>query len=181
VEEYPELREDLKQIAGLYGEIKFTREAAEAIEAWHMGGNQPEPDHPKLVNYNTRRTIHVLKLCLIFSVSRSNDFRVELEDYQRALDALHEMEEFIPDIFKAMNTGGDNQAIEDAWHFIFKLGIKAKGPVPESYLVQFLSERVPAHAVDTVIRIMVKQKLLKEIQVNKVGPCYKALDKQQLY
>lgn len=182
VEEYPELLADLKQMAALYGSVEWSREAIEAIEAWHLGGNLPEPDHPKLKNYNTRRTIHALKLSIIFSVSRSNSLKVELEDYQRAMDALHEMEEYIPDIFKAMNTGGDSQAIEDCWHFVMKLGVKAKGqPIPEQYVIQFLAERVPAHNIENILGIMVRQRLLKQVQVNKVGPCYKALDKHSLY
>jgi len=171
-DEWKSLILDLKHIARMYGEMKFSPEAAEAITAWHMGGRLPVPGHPKLHNYGTRRTLHLLKLCMIASASGSDDLLISIEHYRTALAWMLEAEQFMPDIFKSMGSGGDAKAIEECWYFCFQIYSKKKEPVPEAKLIQFLQERVPAHSVERVLMIMVKAGLFKTVDVNKIGVCY---------
>jgi hypothetical protein len=67
----------------------------------------------------------------------------------------------MPDIFKSMTTGGDSRAIEEAWHFIYRIYVKKREPVPEHHLIQFLRERVPAHSVARIVEVMERARLLK--------------------
>ncbi len=169
---YKVLLSDLKAIGRLYGEIKFTPEAAEALVAWHMSGGEPTPDHPKLHNYLTRRTAHMLKLCMAASVSAGETKTISIENYQTALGWLIELEHYIPDIFKSMQSGGDSKAIEDTWYMAMKLYAAHKKPIEERILVQYLQQRVPAHAIDYILSSMVKGGALKETNVNKIGKCF---------
>jgi hypothetical protein len=54
-----DLEIDLKTIGELWGKLKFTAEAANLINDWHKSGGDPKPDHPRLANYNSRRTAHL--------------------------------------------------------------------------------------------------------------------------
>lgn len=166
------LIDDLKHISRIYGEIKFEKDAAEALVAWHMGGGEPAPDHPKLHNYLTRRTAHLLKLCMVATISEGDTKVITLAHYQKALGWLIELEHYMPDIFKSMQSGGDSKTIEDAWYFAMKLYASSKKPIEERKLVQYLQQRVPAHSIDYIIGIMVKAGMLKETQVNKIGKCF---------
>jgi hypothetical protein len=166
------LQTDLNRIALMYGEITFTEEAKAALTEWHLAGGPPAPDHPKLLNYRTRRTLHLLKLCMVASVADSESYEITFDHYQTALDWLIEVEHYIPDIFKSMATGGDMKAMEDTWYFVYKMYLKDNDPIPEAKVFRFLQERVPAHAVENIMTIMVKSGLLKEKQVNKIGRCF---------
>lgn len=157
---------DLKDIYSMWGEFSITDEVKETINSWARQGYRPRPDHPKLVHYNTRRLAHLLKLCIIASAASSSDRQITLEHYAEALDWLIEAESFMPDIFKALKTGGDQRAMEECWHFAYQHFMKKKEPVPEYLLVTFLGERVPAHSVDRILDVMVRGQLLTKKFMN---------------
>lgn len=170
---YRSVINDLQIIGDLIGEATFSEEAKGLISQWHMNRGEPRPDHPKLIHYNTRRTAHLAKLCLIASVSRSDSLVIEAEDFQLALDWLTEVESFMPDIFKAMTTGGDSRVIQEAWHFVYQMFMKGqKKAVPEYRLVQFLQERVPAHRVSFIIETMERAQLLRPQLEPKIGKAF---------
>lgn len=148
------LRSDLRAISDLIGPFGFSEAAREAIRAWHLAGGPPRPEHPKLVHYNTRRSAHLLKLCMVASASRSNDRLIAIEDYQTALGWLLEVEVVMPEIFKALGARGDGQIVEEAVHFVYKIYMTTKEPVAEHRLINFVSERVPAYNVLRIIEIM---------------------------
>lgn len=161
--ERDQLQAALKDIGEVYGKFTFTPEASEAINNWHMQGGPPKPDHPRLFHYNTRRTVHALKLSMIASISASLDLTITLEHVQRAIDWLIEAEVYMPDIFKAMASGGPGQLMEETWHFVFTAYNKAgKVPVPETRVVNYLSQRTPAHNVTRVLEVLIGGGLLKK-------------------
>jgi hypothetical protein len=84
--EYLALLADLKRISGLYGKLSWEPDAAAAISEWNRRGLAPVPEHNKLTHYNTRRLAHVIKLCMVACVSRTNDLRITAHDYQTASD-----------------------------------------------------------------------------------------------
>lgn len=174
---YIDLLHDLKSIGSLYGKMTWTKEAAEAITSWDRAKLAPVPDHGKLAHYNSRRLAHALKLCMIASISRSNELEVTLEDFQTAQDWLLQAEAFMPDIFRSMGVSGDARAIEDTWYFILQVYNKeSRAPIAEHRIVSFLKDRVPTHAVTKVIEIMVKSNMLKQDYKNNLT-CYHPLSK----
>lgn len=169
---YSNLAADLKDIYAIFGEFSITDETKEAINAWAKRKGPPIPDHPKLSHYATRRLAHLLKLCIIASASSDSDRIITLDHYAEALDWLVEAETFMPDIFKALKSGGDSRAIEECYHFAYTYWIKHKTPVPEHLLVTFLHERVPAHSVDRILDVMVRAQLLKKQYLSSGGQGY---------
>lgn len=158
---HADLLHDLKTIALEFGQMSFTSPAASAIKAWIKGGQQPAPTHQKLQYYNSRRLAHLLKLCMVSSISRSGQKVIGLEHYSEALNWLMEAETYMPDIFKSMMTGGDSSAMEEAWNYVWTLYAKEKKPIAEHRVVHFLRERVPAHAVMRVLEIMVRSRMFE--------------------
>tara|TARA_R110000868_G_scaffold29027_1_gene107911 strand:- start:39 stop:1046 length:1008 start_codon:yes stop_codon:yes gene_type:complete len=156
------LSSDLKWIGNLFGKISFSEDAAHAISAWHQAGGAPTPEHPKLAHYITRRTAHLLKLCMVACVVHSDSLTISLEDYQVALDWLTEAELYMPDIFRSMNSGGDSKAMEEAWYFIWQTYAKEKKAVAEHRVFNFLKEKVPSHSVEKVIQVMTRSGMLKQ-------------------
>lgn len=160
--EYHALLSDLKRIHGLYGKLQWDPDAAAAIEAWNRAGLPPVPEHNKLTHYNTRRLAHVIKLCMVASISRTSDLRITLDDYQTALGWLLEAETFIPDLFHSHGVAGDSAAIDDAWDFIFRTYNKeGKKPVSEHRVVNFLRTKVPSHSIMKVIEVMERSGIIK--------------------
>lgn len=171
---YDDLIHDIREIGALYGKYKWSPEAAKAMSAWHMAEGPPRPNHPKLAHYNTRRTAHLLKLCQIVAASESEEFIITLDHYTKAVGYLLSAEQAMPDIFKAMTSGGDRKIIDETWHFAFQLyaSKKEREPVPKHLIIQFLSERCSSFNLERIISVMEQAKILEPIEVNKIGKCY---------
>jgi len=171
------LEADIKEIGNLYGELKFTPEAAQFIDAWHMGGKLPVPDHPKLQHYLSRRSAHLLKLSQIACVSDSNNLVIEIEHIQQAMDWLFDLETHIPEIFKAMSSGGDGKVMDEAWHMLFQFKARYKKGAPRSLLIKFISQRVPSHAVERIIDLMEKSDMIRAVAEKGEGMLYTAKER----
>lgn len=169
---YQHLITDLKHIGDIYGKMTFSPEAATAISDWHVKRGPPQPEHPKLHNYTTRRTAHLLKLCLVAAAECSDTMYVEIEDYQRALDWLLSAEAAMPEIFKSMATGGDGQVMDETWYFAYQLWMREKKPIAEYRIINFLSERTPAHNIARILEYMVKGKIFTESVEPTIGRAY---------
>jgi hypothetical protein len=156
------LQKDLLSISRLFGKVSWTPETAQLVSAWRERGCEPVPEHRKLLHYAGRRILHLLKLCVISSVSRNSSLIIEVQDYQRALGWLCEAEIYMPDIFKDMANGGDSAAIDDCWHYVYQLYAKEGKPIAEHRIVYFLKDRIPSHSVMRVLDMMVRANLLKQ-------------------
>jgi hypothetical protein len=167
-----QLQRDLSSIGNMAGQMVFDDDAAAAITAWHMGDNPPKPDHPKLQHYNSRRTLHLLKLCMVSSAAVSTKKVITLEHYERALRWLLEAEAAMPEIFKAMRSGGDAKAIEECHYYAKSQYVSTGQPVPEGKLILFLQERVPAHNIERILEVMSRAGILQTKIVARVGKCY---------
>ena len=167
-----ELRAQFKSISELYGKMTFTEEAARLVNNWHLSGGEPRPDHPKLAHYLTRRTVHVLKLCMIAAAAELS-LVIDQSHFERAMDWLLEAEMHMPDIFKSMAAGGDSRVIEETWHFVYTIYMKEnQRPVAEQRILHFLQERTPAHNVLRILEVMIRAGILKE-QLEKTGKAFK--------
>lgn len=155
------LEHDLHEIGNMFGKLSFSEDAKDAINAWHIAGGPPAPTHPKLSHYNTRRTAHLLKLCIVSAVSR-NSMIIDLENFIEAQDWLLEAEFVMPDIFRAMRSGGDGRVMEDCYHYLYEVWVKNKQPIQEHRLYAYLQERTPAHNVERIIQVMEKAGLIEK-------------------
>jgi len=171
------LVEELKGIADFYGEMSFTPEAKQMISNWHKSGCQPVPDHPRLSSYNVRRIAHTLKVMMCMSISQSRSLLITVDHVEAAINTMVEVELYMPEIFKAMNSTSHAKIIEETWHFIFKNYNKDnKRPVAASRVLNFVSQRVPAHNVQRVLEVMESGKLIQRV-LEKDGNAYRPLGK----
>lgn len=169
------LQSDLAELGEVIGEMRFTEEAKNAIDAWYLGGCKPEPDHPKLTNYLTRRAAHVLKLSMVASISESNNLVIDLPHFLRAKEWLEEAEAHIPDIFKGMGGSADSKVMDECWHLCMTYQVREQKLLSEASVIKFLQSRVPSYAVEKVLELMVKSHMLEQGAVKNVGVVYKAL------
>lgn len=156
-----EMTHDLKQIATIYGEFKWTEAFAVAVHTWRTGGQLPVPNHPKLTHYNSRRLGHILKLSMVSAVDRGNLLRLEEQDFHRAIDWLTEAESHMPLIFQTGQLGPDAQAMDEIVAFI-----NGHDLMPETKIVNFARRLVPAHAVLKVIDVMEKGDIIRAVKID---------------
>ena len=151
---YNDLLHDLQSIHATYGPLTMTDPAKAAFRKWREDGEKPTPKHPKLTHYCSRRFSHLIKLCMIASVSRGTDMTITMADLDLAKNWLLGAELSMPDIFTSGITGGDSKAMDEGYYFVWANFAKTKTPVPEHQLIHFMRERVPSHAVLRTIEIM---------------------------
>lgn len=159
-----ELLYDLKLINAQVGEFTVTEEYRQAVNKWRADGEDPVPNHPKLTHYNTRRRAHIYKLSMISAIDTSPALILTEEDFFRARSWLEEAEMVMTDIFKAGASGSDTQAIDETYHFVLTYG----KTVPETKLINFIRERVPAHSVVRLLEVMMRSGLIEATAFNKV-------------
>lgn len=162
------LTADMKVIGQRIGRIKFTEPAVKLIEEWHKGGCEPKPSHPRLINYNTRRIVHLLKLCMVSCADRGAD-NIDVIDFQRAQGWLFEAEFNMPDVFVAMMSGGDAVIINECWHYVITYNARNAGPAPVHLVYQFLQGRAPASAIEKIYSTMLNSGMIKVV-TTKGGP-----------
>lgn len=155
---------DLQVINSLRGEFQVTEEYRTAINNWRQLGEPPQPTHPKLTHYNTRRKVHLYKLSMIAAIDRSNTLLLTKDDFNTALGWLVEAEINMPDIFKVGGVGADAKAMEEIVHFV-RVSDRGKG-VPEYKINAFAQERVPIHSVQRVLEVLISARRIRVISVN---------------
>jgi hypothetical protein len=68
--------------------------------------------------------------------------------------------------------------MEEAWNYVWVLYGKTKQPVPEHVIIHFLRERVPAHAINKVLDVMVRSRMLIIQMTEKSFAGYKPASKE---
>lgn len=167
---------DLSIINSLSGAFSATEDFRAAINNWRKLGQEPVPNHPKLLHYNTRRLAHLLKLSMVAAVDGSNQLLLTKEVFNRAIGWLLDAEQYMPEIFKAGTTGVDSKAMDEIYHYVLSMDLTRQG-VPEHKVVNFARERLPAHSVMRVLEIMSRGGLL-EVSTNG-PPLWRAIVKAQ--
>lgn len=154
VPDFTALVDDMKTVMDLYGRISWTKDAQSLIMDWHMRGHaESEPQHTKLEHYVVRRILHLLKLCMVASISRSNEMLIREEDFHRALTWLLMAEATMPDVFRNMTQKSDAMVIQELHFFLWTLYSKEKKPVHMSRLVHFLQAKVPSERIMRILEI----------------------------
>lgn len=156
-----ELIERTKTLGRMHGEFTWEKEAATAAEEWHFAGCPPTPHHVRLQNYNTRRILHVLKLSMAISASRSPELVITLADYEEAKRMLVHAEHQMPEIFKEMNTGSDSDLLTEVYNYCVASYAKTNKPLRENLIISFLSMRTPVAKISFVLQTLIQSGLLE--------------------
>ncbi len=171
---YDDLIEDLKGIGELTGEMRFTPGALKAAREWHTGGGQPQPKHPRLEHYKTRRTsMHVIKLAMIASIMEDPELVIHTRHFNTAKAWLLEAEKRMPYIFKSMHAGGDRQILLDVWYAARNEACKSGGEITSSRIFSLVQDRTSeSWKVPHFITNLVKLQVLKPCGGSKENPKY---------
>lgn len=162
------LAKDLLEIVSLQGDFEIEPEAESFFEEHYKKDFPPIPEHPKLVHYNGRRVVHILKLAMAISAAKRSDLRIRVEDIKLALIYLHEAEVQMPQIFKEMSTHGFADVNQELWQFAVELWTRTRQPIIETKLAYFLNGKVPNIHIMPTLMTMVKAGMLK-VEQKKVG------------
>lgn len=113
---WDKLVHDLKQIHQLNGNFRVARDVHSAYIEWYtlMHSKPPFEDH-RLAYYMERRQIHLLKMCMILSASRSNDMIITLSDFERAVKLLERTEVKMPQAFTGVGKNAQVEVLERIW------------------------------------------------------------------
>ena len=159
----PDLLYDLKIINSQVGEYGVTEDYRNLVNNWREAGEGPQPNHPKLLHYNTRRRAHLYKLSIVAAIDRSSTLLLTADDFHRAKGWLEEAEVLMPDIFKAGGVSADSKAMDEIYHFVLMSGKL----VPEHKITKFASSLVPAHSVVRVLELMMRAKMIEAVSYEK--------------
>jgi len=145
---------DLGIINDTFGQFNITPEWIELVNAWRREGEQPVPDHPRLVHYNTRRRVNIYKLSMLSSIDRGTSMIIDVEDFVHAHEWLTEAESFMPDIFKAGAVNADANAMQEISHFV--LAHDVGWGVSEQRITKFAKDLLPQSTLLRVIEVMIR-------------------------
>jgi len=166
--EHDRLTAELTAIAKMRGEFRWDPAAAQALDEWHMAGELPVPNSPRLTHYCTRRTIHMVKLMMIAALAR-HSLVITSDDFETAVDWLFTAEETMPEIFRAMVTGGDSALLQDTAIWVREREVATKGPIPQHMVIGFLRNRMKAGDVMRAFDLMVASQMIRQTSMDEKG------------
>jgi energy-coupling factor transporter ATP-binding protein EcfA2 len=149
-----ELRGHLNRICEYAGVFYWEEETQEEFIKWYEGGMPPQPAHPRLIHYNTRRMLHCAKLMMVSCISRGTSLKILPFDFSRALSWMLDSEAAMPEIFRAMGGRGDKEIILDLHAHLISLQLKyGVSEVPLEIAFDHISGLVQAERVEKVLAL----------------------------
>ena len=158
-------RPALDALAKTSSELIFTDAALDFFDSWGFDEEMaPVPRHPRLYSYVARRQVHWLKLVMVFCLAHGE--RVIGEEHMKlAKDALLEVEENMPEIFRDISKESDKAILDEIRLFILRQG--SERPIPERVLVQVLSTKVAVTKVSYMLETLINAGYLTETEAPK--------------
>lgn len=153
----------LRPAERLYGAFGWEPEAQHKMTQFNFNRRASEPEHSKLLHYNSRRTIHVLKLSQIAAVSSRMEMVIRACDVDRAIDWLLAAEAVMPDIFREMKRKSDTDVISELHFFMWRIYVKEKKPIHEARLFNFLREHIPSDKILRLLDIAQKSNIVQRV------------------
>lgn len=108
-----QLRKDLEKISMLQGDFTVSDSFIDTWIDWYVRADNSAPpfeDH-RFSGYFERRPTHMYKLCMIFSASRSDSMKIDLIDFERALDLLTRTEKLMPYTFSGLGKSSNSDSL----------------------------------------------------------------------
>lgn len=94
------LIKDLQHIGSIKGGVVLTAEAKEWYSDWYCDVYNPDGKESGLEGYYGRKADTLLKLAVVFTVSRTGKIVVDEQDLVKALNAMNENEKYLPEIMR---------------------------------------------------------------------------------
>jgi hypothetical protein len=159
-----DLDHDLLVIHNLYGQFKVTDAYRQCVNNWRALGELPVPNHPKLLHYVTRRRSNLYKLSMISAVDRSNQLTLGRDDFNQAMGWLLQVEETMPEVFRAGAANADGLAMDEIGHFVM-INDRGEG-VSERAITHFARDRIPLNSILRIVEIMVASGMIRCVRID---------------
>ena len=103
IEIYENLNKDLQEIAQLNGPFKMDKSFFNVYIRWYENStNEDGVPNDRFMGYNSRRALHLNKLCMLISASESNDMVITDKHFNIALAILEVTEREMPYAFHGL-------------------------------------------------------------------------------
>lgn len=143
---------DLSTIYSLQGNFQVTNSAKKELQEWVTAGMPPIPADTRFAEYNPRRSIHLLKLCMVYSVAESNALIITSEHVAKARETLLEYEAVLPLVFEHMGQNPMLSALTNLHQWLkIEYGLTKK-PIIEARLRRKLLTDVPPQYLEATLR-----------------------------
>lgn len=122
------LVQDLERISQLCGNVAFTPAGEEAYVSWYieqdkrlLNGHSPVED-PRFAAYCERRQTHLRKLMIVLSASRGDSLKIDVEDFNRAVQILEAAEVKMGRTFGGLGKARFSDVTEQVKDYMQKMG-----------------------------------------------------------
>jgi hypothetical protein len=149
---------DLHVISSLWGQLGNSEEFITCVDNWRKAGMPPVPNHPRLLHYNSRRFVHLLKLCIVACVDRGEKLIITKDDFDKAIGWLVEAEYYMPNLFQAGSGNADAKAMEEILHYLI-----SKGTASDGELMRYVTKIIPISSAWRVLETMERSQMIVAI------------------
>jgi len=154
------LREQLIQdgyrIANMFGSFRVTDEFVIAFTEWYTkeASATPPVSDPRFGGYIRRRHLHITKLSMLLSASRSDDRVITVEDFQMALKILEQTEKQMDNTFKGMSAENVRAQLLSTLKQVAAVLLQ-HGELSYSQLLQLFYQDVDKWGMDRILETLI--------------------------
>lgn len=149
---------DLEQIHSLNGRFTFSEGFMEAYGTWYMEKDEEDAlPGPHFANYNDRRQVHLLSLCMVISASEGSSMHITESHFDRALALLRRTEEQMPRVFSGVGQSRVSDSVATMMDYI----ARKKELTMEELLSRFYAEFEGHRQIEDILSAMRKQGFIR--------------------
>lgn len=113
------LTKDLQRISLLAGPFKLKNDFLDSWINWYENFSSAEDiSNDKFQGYNSRRPLHLNKLCMVISASETDEMEITSKHFKKALALLERTEQEMPNAFQGLGLGSHAQVYSKLVDFI---------------------------------------------------------------
>jgi len=149
---YQSLQHDLQEINLMHGEFTYTPDFAKVFDAWYTVSDENRPtDDSRYFGYLSRRATHIIKLCMLHSVSKNSDMVIDADIFARSLDLLERTEKKMFNTFR----GTGRSDLVDVTNDVMDI-IKERGVISYSELIFMFHHDALKYDMDKILPTLVE-------------------------
>lgn len=113
------LTKDLQRISLLAGPFRLKNDFLDSWINWYENFSSAEDiSNDKFQGYNSRRPLHLNKLCMVISASETDEMEITSKHFKKALALLERTEQEMPNAFQGLGLGSHAQVYSKLVDFI---------------------------------------------------------------
>lgn len=132
-----QLLDDLRTIADLHGEFRWTKDGKESFRMWYEDVFEIDAYPNSLRGYVSRKADYVLKISMIASASKGDDLKISPEDVEFALTILEQNEKHLFDVLKMVTETDTGRKIGNVLKYLKKYSSPTKGVIHSQVMRAF--------------------------------------------